>query len=286
MYLYVARARVPVSTDVLCMYCTAASPVEGLVAEARASHGSSRADEGPEQTVGGINGESASTHSTGDQVQPPSEGEMKASPQPSEDVSVQPQSPAGKVEDPLHSTEEEDTVGSDVDCNRSPAGEEDCSASTPVSSSLPQELIRQLEEIQFPSDSELSSEEEERQDETEEGEASVQPEPPSLSSAQLPLPAILQYLRESESMASHYFSLANMEEVAERRPGASTGHGTGKTGDRVQPVGTLLPQGGTLCEFCGQRTTLLRNLWTYTEEGTNKVTEIFIPLTPVRSTAV
>ena len=94
-------------------------------------------------------------------------------------------------------------------------------------------IATQLEGLEFPSDSESNSEEDEPGDSSTECEEQGTPPFPNVQS--LPWPAILQYLRESESMASEYFSLAS---------------------DRLGTTGELglLPSGNTLCDFCGKVT--------------------------------
>ncbi len=181
----------------------------------------------------------------------------------------------------------EGPLGGDEDCNSSWESSIkdirlDGARLVGASACLPQELIRQLDGIQFPSDSEPSSDEEDGDNVAGERGPADQLELtlPDLSSPQLPWPAILQYLRESESLATQYFSLENMVEVAERRPregamptaredkkGASTEGGGG--GD-VRAIGLLLPQGGATCEFCGQITPKC-NLLSHTGENTNEV---------------
>ena len=94
-------------------------------------------------------------------------------------------------------------------------------------------IVALLEAMEFPSDSESNSEED--GDSSTECEDHRTPPFPNVNSFNLPWPAILQYLRESESMASEYFSLAS------NRLGTSSELG-------------LLPSGNTLCDFCGKVT--------------------------------
>ena len=96
-------------------------------------------------------------------------------------------------------------------------------------------ITAQLEGLEFPSDSESNSDEDEPADGSTECEEQITPPFPNVHSFNLPWPPILQYLRESESMASEYLSLAS------DRLGTTSELG-------------LLPSGNTLCDFCGKVT--------------------------------
>ena len=124
--------------------------------------------------------------------------------------------------------------------NANQAGDESLNRNQQEVVSASEELLHlppiaaQLEALEFPSDNESDSEEDEGNSGTE-CEEHTTPPFPNVQSFNLPWPAILQYLRESESMASKYFSLAS------DRLGTTSELG-------------LLPSGNTLCDFCGKVT--------------------------------
>ena len=115
---------------------------------------------------------------------------------------------------------------------------------------LPPILTTQLQEIDFPaSDQESSSSSDEDDDREENANGKLQ-KFPDLQVSDLPLPAILQYLRESESLASEYFSLQNKHSVE---------GGVGKE-DRDRQIAkdpevevSLITSSSDVCEFCGQQ---------------------------------
>lgn len=143
-------------------------------------------------------------------------------------------------------------------------------------------LVGRLSELEFPSGSSSdshTSEEEEDNDNMYDG-LTPDPQPkklppyPEVPTGQLSWPAILQYLRESESEAGRYFSLNRSREmekecrVEEREPlvedrvrGISTGQeelargSTTDGGDRAQLLDDHSPAVEKMsreCDFCGQ----------------------------------
>lgn len=109
-------------------------------------------------------------------------------------------------------------------------------------------LVKTLE---FPSGSEASSSEEE-EGSCEEGSA---PNFPNIHLTNLPLPTILQYLRETESLASEYFSLGSEPKPGPQQNDLATPLEVRETetSGRVEG-GVFLPQpgDGITCDFCGQ----------------------------------
>ena len=145
--------------------------------------------------------------------------------------------------------------------------------------SLPR-IMSQLTDLKFPSSSssdEHTLEEEEEGDGREGGltfggsEAGKPPPYPELGVGRLPWPAVLQYLRESESEASRYFSLDRVtetepaddqrdkgvcprgkqkKELAEEAAGSSSGNGAGRQGGGA--AGPVMEGTYSECVFCGR----------------------------------
>ena len=89
---------------------------------------------------------------------------------------------------------------------------------------------------------ELEEEEEEERGGSSVTEKLPPPPPyPPLSSANLPWPSILQYLRESESLSSDYFSTADHPQP----------HPSSRSNSSIREVGPQPAE--NLCSFCGQR---------------------------------
>ena len=140
--------------------------------------------------------------------------------------------------------------------------------------------IDQLEQLTFPffedktaEDSDGESDTEEASNKTEDDErdssqsSSPIPVAPRLKLNNLPWPSILQYMRESESLTSEYFSLSNKEAVETR-----LAHNkrlqrtvTSEEAGRLKNCHTMpdgLEEGdsepdsmATICDFCGQSST-------------------------------
>ena len=129
-------------------------------------------------------------------------------------------------------------------------------------------LIGQLSELEFPSgssssDDSTSDEEEELSAEDNAALLSLKEEPspyPELGAGQLPWPAVLQYLRESESEASKYFSLDHAADCRELdlQPAKEVTEFSESQGPAVvassngvaRPVVERMSQE---CDFCGQK---------------------------------
>ena len=131
-------------------------------------------------------------------------------------------------------------------------------ASCSTSLKLPPILATQLQEIDFPvSDQESSSSSDEDDDDDREENANGKLRKfPDLQVSYLPLPAILQYLRESESLASEYFSLRNKHSVDVN----TCKEGEVHKEDRDKQIAkdpevevSLTTSGSDVCEFCGQQ---------------------------------
>lgn len=143
--------------------------------------------------------------------------------------------------------------------------------------------IEQLEQLAFPffedktaEDSDGESETEEPNNKAEDDEIdscnsqSISPIPPRLKLNNLSWPSILQYLRESESVTSGYFSLNNKDAVesrlaenkrlqrtvtseeAERLKSHQITSGGSEEGDTESDLVAAKSQ---ICDFCGQSTT-------------------------------
>ena len=118
-------------------------------------------------------------------------------------------------------------------------------------------LIGQLSELEFSSGSSSSDDSTSDEEEEDSAEEKDKPSPyPDLGAGQLPWPAVLQYLRESESEASKYFSLGHAtdcreldlgpaKEVTERQrtPVVASSH------EVARPVVERMSRE---CDFCGQ----------------------------------
>ena len=110
------------------------------------------------------------------------------------------------------------------------------------------ELVDQLTELQFVNG--YSSDDEEEEEE-EEDVHSVSPPYPDLPTSQLSWPAILQYLRESESEASKYFSLDYEEKKSDVE---RLEYLAGDEKKRYED-GPIVERMSEVCDFCGQSTT-------------------------------
>ena len=135
-------------------------------------------------------------------------------------------------------------------------------------------LVGQLSELEFPSG--ISSSDDSTSDEEEDGSTEDNSAPlslkekqspyPDLGVGQLPWPAVLQYLRESESEASMYFSLDQavehreldlqpVEDVTElsdsQRTVAVASFSTSDRGDMT--AGPVVERMDRECDFCGQK---------------------------------
>ena len=155
--------------------------------------------------------------------------------------------------------------------------------SNPPHNVTPLSVFHQLEQADY------SEEEEEVSDETEPDSASsqeeeeggtddeIEDEPPKIPALQsvsdLPWPAVLHYVRESESKANQYFSLGNKDEVERRNKEAKamlgqdsatrqdTATGQALMGERegvapAEEAGELASHkedGSMFCHFCGKR---------------------------------
>ena len=149
---------------------------------------------------------------------------------------------------------------------------------------LPPAIVQQLEEMDFASESNSSSDENDSKYQED--------DPPKVSDIQareLPWPAILQYLRESESLACKYFSLENRHRSTtgkrSRRSAATVGRSSHSKGAarqveaRASGARAFLPEGGTVCEFCGQvspRHSLLKGMDKASRTNT-KTTTVAMP---------
>ena len=141
------------------------------------------------------------------------------------------------------------------------------SASCSAGLKLPPVLTTQLQEIDFPtSDHESSSSSDE--DDREENAIGKLQKFPDLQVSDLPLPAILQYLRESESLASEYFSLQNKHSVDmnARKEGGVDKEDRGKQIAKDPEVEVSLITYSDVCEFCGQQSPRQSLLSSTTEE--------------------
>ena len=137
---------------------------------------------------------------------------------------------------------------------------------------LPPILTTQLKEIDFPaSDQESSSSSDEGDDDDGEENANGKLRKfPDLQVSDLPWPAILQYLRESESLASEYFSLQNKHSVdvtAHKQGGVVDKEDSDKQIAKYPEVEvSLIPSSSDVCEFCGQKSPRQSLLGSITEE--------------------
>ena len=133
------------------------------------------------------------------------------------------------------------------------------------------EVVEQLSQLQFISSEEEEKEEEEKdegEEEKDEGEEEKEeegvsgmnddddaalPPYPTISSSQLSWPAILQYLRESESEASKYFSLDNTDNISDvKRSECLAGEDEMM---KHEEDAALVEKMNEVCDFCGQSTT-------------------------------
>ena len=144
-------------------------------------------------------------------------------------------------------------------------------ASCSAALKLPPILTTQLKEIDFPaSDQESSSSSDENDDD--DGEENTNGKLykfPDLQVSDLPWPAILQYLRESESLASEYFSLQNKHSVdvtAHKERGVDEEDSDKQTAKYPEVELSLLPSSSDVCEFCGQKSPRRSLLSSITEE--------------------
>ena len=150
------------------------------------------------------------------------------------------------------------------------------SASCSAGLQLPPILTTQLQEIDFPtSDQESSSSSDEDEDDREENAIGKLQKFPYLQVSDLPLPAILQYLRESESLASEYFSLQNKHSVDmnARKEGGVDKEDRGKQIAKDPEVEVSLITGSDVCEFCGQQSPR-QSLLSSTTEQQEKVSSL------------
>ena len=145
------------------------------------------------------------------------------------------------------------------------------SCSTPLK--LPPILTTQLKEIDFPvsdQESSSSSDEDEGEDDGEENTNGKLRKFPDLQVSDLPWPAILQYLRESESLASEYFSLQNKHSVdvtAHKQEVVVDKEDSDKQIAKCPEVEvSLIPSSSDVCEFCGQKSPRQSLLGSITEE--------------------
>lgn len=138
---------------------------------------------------------------------------------------------------------------------------------------LPHLITTQLQEIDFRgSDQEsLSSTDGGEESDTDTSHRERQQGFPDFQVSSLPWPTILQYLRESESLASEYFSLKNKHPVAVDGPGVHEERpekeekGEWTTKDTQAEV--LLPgSDSNICEFCGQQSPRFSLLSSGTEQ--------------------
>ena len=117
------------------------------------------------------------------------------------------------------------------------------------------EFVAMLTEVQSDDEEEEEDEEEEKGKETDEGGVESEadllpctpppPPYPPISSTNLPWPTILQYLRESESLSSEYFSCSRPRPQPNRE---DTSHDTTTASEGIAKHG-----GGPQCFFCDQR---------------------------------
>ena len=106
-------------------------------------------------------------------------------------------------------------------------------------------VLMQLQDCHFSSASDDSADEREEEEDSE-----AEDKFPDLTLPNLPWPTILQYLRESESIASEYFSLENKQKLSDH-------HSQIESSGMADRKGSLFPD---KCDFCGmdsQRHSLL-----------------------------
>lgn len=106
-------------------------------------------------------------------------------------------------------------------------------------------VLMQLQDCRFSSASDDSADEREEEEDSE-----AEDKFPDLTLPNLPWPTILQYLRESESIASEYFSLENKQKLSDH-------HSQIESSGMADRKGSLFPD---KCDFCGmdsQRHSLL-----------------------------
>ena len=127
---------------------------------------------------------------------------------------------------------------------------------------LPPLVTTQLQEIDFPGSDQESLSSTDGGEESDNGVSRRERKRgfPDLQVSRLPWPTILQYLRESESLASEYFSLKSKHSAAVEKPGVREGSGGPKKEGRSKQIAkdtkaeVLLPGScSNACEFCGQR---------------------------------
>lgn len=120
-------------------------------------------------------------------------------------------------------------------------------------------LVSQLSGLEFPSDfsSDSSTEDEEEQDVEDE---EIPPPYPEVQADQLSWPAILQYLRESESAASKYFSLdqptsnhreMKRESVGVKQPSRGQEEGFSSDCTAREADYPVVERMSRECDFCG-----------------------------------
>ena len=109
--------------------------------------------------------------------------------------------------------------------------------------------MSQLADVNFFDNSDDSLEED---DQSEKPEVNESPPYPDICSSQLSWPVILQYLRESESLASQYFSLDRKPlDIQQEVRGVNNESGRRECEEHSTAI-PVIERMGSICEFCGR----------------------------------